>query len=302
MIVVGGPTASGKSGMAVGIALAVGGEIISADAMSIWRGFDIGAAKPTREEMRGVPHHMIDIADPQNPFTVADYRLAALKAMDEVRQRGNVPIVCGGTGLYIRALLRPMGFGQAAGDDAVRASWENFAKEHGNAALHAQLAQRDVLSAARLHPNDVRRIVRALEVFTLTGTSISAQADDSALPPGTLFLAIQRDRAELIARIDARVEAMMRMGLLEEVTRLRHAVADDTQAMQGIGYKQLAAHLRGEMPLHQAVELTKIATRQYAKRQMTWLRGESGVTWQLPGELDMVATARSWLAAQRRAT
>ncbi len=283
LIVICGPTASGKTAVAVELCLAIGGEVISADSMQVYRGMDIGTAKPTAAEMHGVPHHMLGVAPPDEPCSAALYRERATEAIEAVNARGNVPVVCGGTGLYIDALTRPMGF-FARGDSGVRGPLEAAAAEPGGKErLHATLREIDPESAARLHVNDVRRVVRALEVYRLTGRTLTQQraldrARDGAYR-GRLF-GLSWPREVLYRRIDRRVDQMMADGLADEVRRLLDAgLAEGTTAMQGIGYKEIARALAGECGLDEAVERVKQATRNYAKRQLTWFRRDERVVW-----------------------
>ena len=281
--VVAGPTASGKTAVAVALALRAGGEVVSADSMQIYRGMDILTAMPTPEEMRGVPHHMLGVFSPREKCSAATYRERALVCIEKIRGRGRLPIVCGGTGLYINALTRPLGFA-AQGDEAIRDELTGIAEgPDGRARLHAMLESVDPESAARLHPNDVRRVVRALEIFRLTGRTQTEQAALDAQrgdgPFAERIYALDWPRDVLYTRIDRRVEAMLSAGLVEEVRRLMRNENEYTTAAQAIGYKEIAAALRGECALAEAVETLKQATRNYAKRQLTWFRRDSRVHW-----------------------
>ena len=281
--VVAGPTASGKTAVAVALALSAGGEVVSADSMQIYRGMDILTAMPTPQEMRGVPHHMLGVFSPREKCSAAAYRERALVCIKKIRERGRLPIVCGGTGLYINALTRPLGFA-AQGDEAIRDELTGIAEgPNGRARLHAMLESVDPESAARLHPNDVRRVVRALEIFRLTGRTQTEQAALDAQrgdgPFAERIYALDWPRDVLYARIDRRVEAMLSAGLVEEVRRLMRNENEYTTAAQAIGYKEIAAALRGECALAEAVETLKQATRNYAKRQLTWFRRDARVHW-----------------------
>lgn len=281
--VVAGPTASGKTAVAVALALRAGGEVVSADSMQIYRGMDILTAMPTPGEMRGVPHHMLGVFSPREKCSAATYRERALVCIEKIRGRGRLPIVCGGTGLYINALTRPLGFA-AQGDEAIRDELTGIAEgPNGRARLHAMLESVDPESAARLHPNDVRRVVRALEIFRLTGRTQTEQAALDAQrgdgPFAERIYALDWPRDVLYARIDRRVEAMLSAGLVEEVQRLMRNENEYTTAAQAIGYKEIAAALRGECALAEAVETLKQATRNYAKRQLTWFRRDARVHW-----------------------
>ena len=278
ILVITGPTASGKTRLAVELAKAHNGEVVSADSMQIYRRMDIGTAKPTPGEMQGIPHHMIDVADPEEDFSVARYvDMAAAAAVDSVLARGRLPILAGGTGLYIDSLLSGRTF--AAFDEAspLRAQLEARYAREGGPALLRELAQADPDTAARLHPNDAKRIVRALEVWLTTGRTITQHnRDTAALPPRyhalTLTLDFQR-REDMWARIDRRVDQMMAAGLVEEVRALlRSGVPERCTAMQAIGYKEMAAALRTGGDTAAAAEEIKLRSRQYSKRQRTWFR------------------------------
>ncbi|MEG0145339.1 MAG: tRNA (adenosine(37)-N6)-dimethylallyltransferase MiaA [Clostridia bacterium] len=279
LMVIGGATASGKSAVAVALARKIGGEVISCDSMQLYRGMDIGTATPTIEEMAGVQHHLLNVSDPaMDHLSAPEYREMALKVISQVKARGNIPILCGGTGLYIDALTKPRGF-SVKGDDALRAELLKLDKQ----ALHEKLASIDSAAAARLNVNDTRRVIRALEVFFLSGKTLTEHIQTDGGRPGDyegLLFALNWPRETLYARIDARVDEMMAAGLLDEVRFLRASgVPRDATAMQAIGYKELLAHLAGEEPLEMAVNRIKQSTRRYAKRQLTWFRGDSRTHW-----------------------
>ena len=286
ILVVSGPTASGKTALAVELALAHNGEVVSADSMQIYRRMDIGTAKPTRAEMRGVPHHMLDVADPEEDFSVARYVELAARCVDDILARGKLPIVAGGTGLYIDSLLSGRTFARFDPDSPLRRELEEELARRGGAALLEELARVDPDTAARLHPNDGKRIVRALEVYRSTGTTLTAHnAMTRSLPPRysalTLTLAFQR-REDMWDRIDRRVDRMMADGLAEEVRALLDSgVPDRCTAMQAIGYKEMAAALRGDGDTRRAAEEIKLRSRQYAKRQLTWFRRNPDARWLL---------------------
>ena len=286
ILVVSGPTASGKTALAVELALAHNGEVVSADSMQIYRRMDIGTAKPTRAEMRGVPHHMLDVADPEEDFSVARYVELAARCVDDILARGKLPIVAGGTGLYIDSLLSGRTFARFDPDSPLRRELEEELARRGGAALLEELARVDPDTAARLHPNDGKRIVRALEVYRSTGTTLTAHnAMTRSLPPRydalTLTLAFQR-REDMWDRIDRRVDRMMADGLAEEVRALLDSgVPDRCTAMQAIGYKEMAAALRGDGDTARAAEEIKLRSRQYAKRQLTWFRRDPAARWLL---------------------
>ena len=284
ILVISGPTASGKTALAVELALRYSGEVVSADSMQIYRRMDIGTAKPTREEMRGVPHHMLDVADPEEDFSVARYVELAAACVDGILARGKLPIVAGGTGLYIDSLLSGRTFARFDPDSPLRRELEEELARRGGAALLEELARVDPDTAARLHPNDGKRIVRALEVYRSTGTTLTEHnAMTRSLPPRydalTLTLAFQR-REDMWARIDRRVDQMMAGGLVDEVRALLDSgVPDRCTAMQAIGYKEMAAALRGDGDTARAAEEIKLRSRQYAKRQLTWFRRNGDARW-----------------------
>ncbi len=277
-----GPTASGKSRLAVELALRLGGEVISADSMQIYRGMSVGTAKPTREEMRGVPHHLIDILDPAETFSVADFQQRAGACIREIASRGRLPVLAGGTGLYLRALLRNTQFAESRSDPGLREELYRLAEEQGPQALWETLRMADPQAAARIHPHNVVRVVRAIEIHRLTGKTMTEQNALSHREPspyracwvGLCF----SDRAVLYERIGRRVDEMLENGLVEEARALlSHPCA--ATAAQAIGYKELAPYLRGECTLEQAAEEIKRETRRYAKRQMTWFRREPEIHW-----------------------
>ena len=299
ILVVSGPTASGKTALAVELALAHNGEVVSADSMQIYRRMDIGTAKPTRAEMRGVPHHMLDVADPEEDFSVARYVELAARCVDDILARGKLPIVAGGTGLYIDSLLSGRTFARFDPDSPLRRELEEELARRGGAALLEELARVDPDTAARLHPNDGKRIVRALEVYRSTGTTLTEHnAMTRSLPPRydalTLTLAFQR-REDMWDRIDRRVDRMMADGLAEEVRALLDSgVPDRCTAMQAIGYKEMAAALRGDGDTARAAEEIKLRSRQYAKRQLTWFRRNPDARWLLWGrEPDLSAALQA---------
>ena len=286
ILVIVGPTASGKTRMAVELAKAHNGEVVSADSMQIYRRMDIGTAKPTAEEMDGVPHHMIDVADPEEDFSVARYVELASACVDDILARGKLPIVAGGTGLYVDSLLSGRIFAAFSPESALRKELEEELAERGGEAMLAELSRVDPEAAARLHPNDHKRIVRALEVYRSTGKTISEHNRETrALPPRYEALTIGlnfQDRADLWARIDARVDQMAADGLEREVRELLSSgLSPRCTAMQAIGYKEFVAAVEGTMTWREAEELVKLRSRQYAKRQLTWFRRNPEVHWLL---------------------
>lgn len=284
ILVIVGPTASGKTRMAVELAQRHNGEVISADSMQIYRTMDIGTAKPTQEEMGGIPHHMIDVADPEEDFSVARYVEMAARCVDDVLARGKLPIVAGGTGLYIDSLLSGRTFAPFSPDSALRGELERELAEKGGQAMLEALAQVDPEAAQRLHPNDHKRIVRALEVYRSTGKTITQHnRETQTIPPRynalTIGLAFQ-DRQAMWRRIDQRVDEMVAAGLEDEVRRLlTSGISPKCTAMQAIGYKEFTQALSGEMTWQEAADVVKLRSRQYAKRQLTWFGRNPNTRW-----------------------
>jgi tRNA dimethylallyltransferase len=283
VLVIAGPTASGKSALAVALAERLGGEIVSADSQQIYRGLDVGTAKPGPEERARVPHHLLDLAEPGEGIDAARFVALADAAIAGIAARGRVPVVAGGTGLYLRALLH--GVAEAPGrDPALRERLEAEAERLGRPALHARLASIDPTAAARIRPNDLVRIVRALEMAAggRTQTEIFAGHRFRAQRHRARLLALDPPRAELHRRIDARVVEMFRGGLLDEARALRARFADDLPDRLPIGYAEAVACLRGELSVDEAVGRVQAAHRRYARRQVIWLRREPGVEWIAP--------------------
>ncbi len=284
VLVIAGPTGVGKSALGMELARRHSGEIVSADSMQIYQGLDLGTAKPTLEERREIPHHLVDIVPFDEPFTVADYQVRARRAIAEIAAHGHLPLLVGGTGLYIKATLEVLELAPKVPDE-VRRQLERRAEREGLAALFQELQQRDPQAAARLAPTDKKRILRALEVLEFTGKPWSSyQAGAFDRPLGTLYNAakvgLRVSREELYRRLDARVDAMLEAGLLEEVRRLKAAGATrQHQSMQALGYKQLLAYLEGEFSLAEAIRLIKRDTRRFAKRQFTWFRADKRLRW-----------------------
>lgn len=276
VVVVCGATASGKTSLAVKIARKFGGEVVSADSVSIYRGLDIGSAKPSDEEKQGIPHYMIDIVSPKENFSVGDYRERALPIVRDIVKRGKIPVICGGTGFYINSVLYNMSYGNAKGDSAIRLKYERLAEEQGKDAVYSVLKEKDPETAERLHPNDLVRVIRALEIFDGTGVKKSDIKDE--MVPNFSFLALMPDmpRETLYDRINRRVDVMIEQGLKAEVEGLMaEGVTPADQCMQGIGYKEtIEALLNGEdIP----AEIIKMNTRRYAKRQITFFKRLDGL-------------------------
>lgn len=284
LVAITGPTASGKTALGVALAQRLRGEVVSADSMQIYRGMDIGTAKPTPEEMQGVPHHMIDIADPAENYSVSRYAAEASACVDDILARGKLPIVVGGTGLYIDSLIAGRTFADGTADTALRQELNERYDEIGGEGLLGELRKFDPERAARLHPADKKRIVRAMEVYILTGKTITQHdAETRAAPPryDAAKIALDfADRQDLYDRIDRRVDAMVRQGLFDEVRALLAAgVPAACTAMQAIGYKEAVAAVRGEASPQDAVAAIQLASRRYAKRQLTWLRRDADLFW-----------------------
>ena len=279
-----GPTATGKTALGVALAERFGGEVISADSMQIYKGLDVGTAKVTLEETHGIPHHGVDILEPDAPFSVADFTAMAGRLEQEIAGRGHLPILVGGTGLWMDALIRGHGFAGGHAGGEVRRELETRFDRDGIEPLLAELRQVDPESAARLHPADTKRILRALEVYLETGETISAHnAATRQLPPryDAVWIGLQfADRADMKALIDRRVDKMTEEGLLEEVqTLLAMGLPRNATAMQAIGYKEFLGVLDGILTEQEALELVKLRSRQYAKRQLTWLRRNPAIHW-----------------------
>ena len=284
LVVITGPTASGKTALGVALAQRLGGEVVSADSMQIYRGMDIGTAKPTPEEMQGVPHHMIDIADPTENYSVSRYAKEAAACVDDILARGKLPIVVGGTGLYIDSLIAGRTFADGTADTALRQELSERYDEIGGEGLLGELRKVDPERAAKLHPADKKRIVRAMEVYILTGKTITQHnLETKAVPPRyrPVWLGLDyTDRAVLYRRIDLRVDKMLEDGLLDEIRALLAlGVSPKTTAMQAIGYKEFFGYLSGACSLDEAAALCKQRSRNYAKRQLTWFRRNPDVHW-----------------------
>ena len=284
--VVAGPTASGKTACAAALCGRIGGEVISADSMQVYRGMEVLSAIPDAAEMGGIPHHLMGFVDPAARYTADAYREDAKACIADVIARGKTPVLCGGTGLYINAVTRPMSFSMQS-DEAMHAQLMAMGETpEGRRALHGMLAEVDPESAARLHENDVRRVSRAIEIYRLTGIPQSEHIRRDRARPGDyreIIFAPDWPRIELYARIDRRVDGMLAHGLVDEVRRLMSDENRHPTAMQAIGYKEIAAALRGEIAMADAVRWMKQATRNFAKRQLTWFRHDDRVIW-LPAE------------------
>ena len=283
LIVLTGPTAVGKTALSIALAKAVKGEIVSADSMQVYRHMDIGSAKITAEEMQNVPHHLIDVLEPWEEFHVVRFQELAREALEGIYERGQIPILTGGTGFYIQAILKDVDFTENGEDLTYRSELEQLAKKKGSGYLHALLLQADPKSAEAIHPNNTKRIIRALEYYRQTGEPISAHNEEQrkkASPYNYAYFVLTDDRKHLYDRIDLRVDRMLADGLVEEVRHLKElGCTRDMVSMQGLGYKEILAYLDGELSYEEAVYILKRDTRHFAKRQLTWFKREQDVIW-----------------------
>ena len=283
LIILTGPTAVGKTAASIGLAKAIGGEIISADSMQVYRHMDIGSAKIRSKEMQGISHHLIDVLEPEEEFHVVKFQQMAKEALDGIYQRGHIPIVVGGTGFYIQAVTKDIDFTEAQQENDYRKELEALAEEKGGEHLHEMLRKVDPVSADAIHAHNVKRVIRALEFYHQNGSPISAHNEEQKQhesPYNLAYFVLNMPRELLYERIDLRVDQMMKEGLLEEVARLKEEGCHRGMvSMQGLGYKEILAYLDGEYPLEEAVRVLKRDTRHFAKRQLTWFRREQEVTW-----------------------
>lgn len=283
MVILTGPTAVGKTKLSIALAKAIDGEILSADSVQVYRHMNIGSAKITAEEMDGVPHHLIDVLEPWEEFNVVVFQRMCRDVLQGIYERGHIPIVTGGTGFYIQALLRGIDFTENADDDSYRRELEKIAAEKGAEVLHLMLEQVDPQSAREIHANNVKRTIRALEFFYLTGQRISEHNQTERLRPreyNACYFVLNDHRDLLYERIEQRVDEMVGQGLVEEVKSLKEmGCRRDMVSMQALGYKEMLGFLAGECTLEEAVARIKLATRHFAKRQLTWFRREKEVIW-----------------------
>ena len=286
LIVVAGPTASGKTSLAIDIAKTLDGEIVCADSMQIYKYMDIGTAKATRDEQAQCPHHLMDIVEPDCEFSVADYTELAHKTISDIVSRGKTPIMCGGTGLYIDSVVNDVEFGEFENDYTLRRELEELAKKEGSQRLIDMLSEFDPLSAKKLHPNNLKRIIRAIEFYKVSGIPISEHQHMTKLKESrynAVEFIIDRERYELYDRINRRVDIMMDEGLTDEVkTLIDRGYSPELNSMQGIGYKELIAYFEGKSTLDEAVDAIKQNSRRYAKRQLTWFRRNENIHWLSP--------------------
>lgn len=282
MIAVIGPTAVGKTKVSIDLAKMLNTEIISGDSMLVYKDMNIGTAKPTSNEQADISHHLIDILEPQADFSVVDFISIASPLISVINRKGKIPILAGGTGLYVKALLEGYQFNPTPSDELLRVKLEGLAKEYGNQYLHDKLAKVVPDTAARLHPNDLRRVIRALEVFYLSGDMVSQNkmTEQHRILYDSVVIGLTMERALLYERINQRVDLMINQGLVEEVARLlENGISIDCQAMQGIGYKEIVKFLKNELDLPIAIDNIKQATRNFAKRQLTWYRKMPYIIW-----------------------
>ncbi|MCZ8521467.1 MULTISPECIES: tRNA (adenosine(37)-N6)-dimethylallyltransferase MiaA [Paenibacillus] len=283
LLVLVGPTAVGKTKLSLTLAKEYNAEIISGDSMQVYRGMDIGTAKASAEELALVPHHMIDIHDPDHPFSVAEFQERSTALIEEISGRGRLPFIVGGTGLYVESVCYDYRFSESGSDEAFREEQQAYADTYGPEALHERLRAVDPASADRLHANDVRRVIRALEIFHVTGERWSDQLGAQRhreSPYELCIIGLTMDRALLYKRIEERIDTMMRQGLLEEVRGLLERGYDGAVvSMQALGYKEIVGHLQGRYSLEEAVELLKRDTRRFAKRQLSWFRHMKDIAW-----------------------
>ena len=283
LIILTGPTAVGKTKLSIELAKAVNGQMISADSMQVYRHMDIGTAKIRSEEMQGIPHYLIDVLDPWESFDVVRFQTMAKEALEKIYTAGAIPIVVGGTGFYIQALLYDIDFDENDSETGYRTELQSFADLHGSEALHDRLRQVDEKSALMIHPNNVKRVIRALEFYHQTGTRISEHNEtqrQKESPYRFVYFVLDDERGRIYRRIDQRIDQMLDQGLVAEVKQLRDmGCTRDMVSMQGLGYKEILAYLDGECTLEEAVYILKRDTRHFAKRQLTWFRREQEVRW-----------------------
>ncbi len=283
MIILSGPTAVGKTALSIELAKRVNGAIISADSMQVYKYMDIGSAKIMPEEMCGIKHYLIDALEPSDEFNIVVFQKMAKAALDEIYANGQIPIIAGGTGFYIQALLYDIDFDNQDTDDAYRAELEKIAKTQGNEILHNRLKEIDPVSAEKIHANNVKRVIRALEFYKLTGKPISEHNEaeqQKESPYNFAYFVLTDDRENLYKRIDLRVDIMLKNGLLDEVKKLKEmGYHRDMVSMQGLGYKEILDYFDGKTSLEEAIYILKRETRHFAKRQLTWFRREKDVIW-----------------------
>ncbi|WP_257985461.1 tRNA (adenosine(37)-N6)-dimethylallyltransferase MiaA [Bacillus sp. V5-8f] len=281
LLVIIGPTAVGKTKLSIELAKRFNGEVISGDSMQVYKGMDIGTAKITEEEKEGIPHYLIDIKEPDEPFNAAEFQDCVNKIIPEIHKKGKLPIIVGGTGLYIQSVIYDYHFSEAPSDPAYRSNLERQVEEEGIEPVFAKLRAIDPESAERIHPNNVRRVIRALEIYHCTGKTMSDQlsVQQTHLKYDTAIIGLTMEREKLYNRINKRVDLMVSQGLIDEVRFFYEKGLRDCGSIQAIGYKELYAYFDGEMTLDEALSLLKQNSRRYAKRQLTWFRNKMDVSW-----------------------
>ena len=294
VIIIAGPTAVGKTKYSIEIAKAFNGEIVSADSMQIYKYMDIGSAKPTKEELSQAKHYLVDEIDPRDEFSAAEYQLLAKKYIEQIFESGKTPVISGGTGLYINSLLYDMNFSVMPKQADFRKQLEREAELHGVLFVHDRLKALDPAAAERIHPNNLKKVIRAIEVLETTGEGIR-EFSESFVPTGDygcVLIGLNRDREELYRRIEERVDELMKAGLVKEIeSLLEKGLTENSISMKGIGYKEIIAYLHGEYDLSEAVRLVKQNTRHYAKRQLTWLKRYQNMIWFNLSEYESEAAA-----------
>jgi tRNA dimethylallyltransferase len=282
LLVLVGPTAVGKTKLSIEMARQFDAEIISGDSMQVYRHMDIGTAKISEQEMKGIKHHLIDIHEPEYPYSVAQFQEDCRRLIPDIQSRGKLPFIVGGTGLYVESVCYEYQFSEVGADEAFRQEQLDYADQYGADALHARLQAVDPESALRLHPNDRRRVVRALEIYHVSGTTLSSQlaSQKKESPYQLCIVGLTMDRQMLYKRIEDRIDGMLDQGLVAEVTSLmERGVRSDAISMQGLGYKEISSYLRGEVSLEEAVTWLKRDTRHFAKRQLSWFRHMKDIQW-----------------------
>lgn len=306
IVVIAGPTAVGKTAISIKVAAGIHGQIVSCDSMQLYKYMDIGSAKPSKEQLETVPHHLIDVIDPKENFSVVRYQQMAKEAINEIFDQGETPVITGGTGLYLNAMLYDMDFGANQGDVNYRKQLFDIAEHQGNDALFAKLKDLDPNAAERIHPNNVKRVVRAMEAIHFNGTGLAdfASVNQKTNDYDSILIGLTRDRSELYQRIEERVDQLMEKGLLDEVKSLKNMGFTSADiAMKGIGYKELLDFLEGDYELPVAIDLIKKNTRHYAKRQMTWFKRYPEMQWfnlsEDQTEEDSMENIMAWLDKKR---
>lgn len=302
LFILGGPTAVGKTEISIKLAQKLNGEIISADSMQIYKSMDVGSAKISKEEMRGVPHHLVDIIEPSEDFSVAEFKERAESAIEEITDSKKLPMLVGGTGFYINSLIYNYSFADTNKDEEYREYLTKLAESEGKEYVHSLLKDIDEESYNKLYPNDLKRVIRALEVYKVSGKPMSefeAEQDILDIPYNVYYFVLNMDRQKLYSRINSRVDIMMENNLIDEVIKLKEMGYNaDMQSMKGIGYKEVLYYLNGEISLNEAVEMIKQGSRNYAKRQLTWFRKDTRVNWVNKDDFDGDDEIVEYIASQ----